>query len=304
MKSHPSVIEHPVTTSTSVRTNKARSDTVKPEDTGDTGDGSSHHSTQSSSNGHEERVTQGIVDTAGLLEQQYGAYQQARQNLEDGVEQVNQAVADVQQLLSQTSLGTSGTPSKGKRASTNAPRREVEEPKTPRKTPKPVATSHSGKHSPMVLRGVEPRPVSHRKDQYRPAYPGSTVDMAEFRQTPAEKVPGQDVSAVAGNDDKKRLIKKFPDIKLAKRCYDDCAHWEVFQVMAEPWVSTELFIVVVGVKPGVYAGRGRVFKEGLRWRGGQVIRVLGSLDEAEKYYQWMVDERHIEKLDSFVPDNF
>ena len=50
-------------------------------------------------------------------------------------------------------------------------------------------------------------------------------------------------------------MKKFPDISVAKKCYDDCVRWGIFDIMALPWQRNELFIVVKGANPGVYSGR-------------------------------------------------
>ncbi|KAK7015550.1 hypothetical protein VNI00_019084 [Paramarasmius palmivorus] len=284
------------------------------------------------------RVTQGIVDAASELERRFAIFKRAQLDVHNGVDEVNQAVAEVAEQLSQTTLGASlparspkKEPSTTGQPQRNQRNRKVGQPtSTTSTTGTSTATTSTATTSTattsttprQAIRGSEPPTTSASNYSFQPAYPATTVDLGQYRSSPSSAKKSvyvvyigqggshgvykdyQTAMTVARQDDKNRLIKKFPDAKLAKKCYDDCVRWGVLDLLAEPWAANELFIVVKGANPGVYSGRGRLLKVGLRWRGGYVVRVLGTEPEAKLFYETYVAGGETEPLASFVPDGF
>ncbi|KAK7053235.1 hypothetical protein VNI00_003860 [Paramarasmius palmivorus] len=182
-------------------------------------------------------------------------------------------------------------------------------PSTPTKTP---------------LRGSQPPPETPI-NEYQPfttGTPGTTVRLADFRpRGSSPTVPKRcyvvyvgvggangvyetldEAYAVSGGKaNKQALIKRFNDAALGLQCYDDCVRYDLFKLLAVPWEAGEHFVVLAGVAPGVYNGRGQLMKLGLRWRGGEVIRVLGTEAEAQAYFEHHEHAGHTSVLPSFIP---
>ncbi|KAJ4489752.1 hypothetical protein C8J55DRAFT_410293, partial [Lentinula edodes] len=76
-----------------------------------------------------------------------------------------------------------------------------------------------------------------------------------------------------------RIFKKFNDYSTAKMYYEELVEYKVLDMLQPAPEKDEVFIVIRGVRPGVYVKR-CVACGGLAWRGGEVMVAVGSKSDA------------------------
>ncbi|KAJ8073133.1 hypothetical protein PM082_020001 [Marasmius tenuissimus] len=76
------------------------------------------------------------------------------------------------------------------------------------------------------------------------------------------------------------VLKGFMDPRLADELYDEFCHSEIGELFRLPPSTGELFIVLSGLKPGVYKNRALAIFYGTQYGGGSARRLLCGLPEA------------------------
>ncbi|KAK7020270.1 hypothetical protein VNI00_017762 [Paramarasmius palmivorus] len=279
-----------------------------------------------------QEVTQAMIDACEQVEKDYNAYQAAKRQVPLSRAQLSKVIEAFDKLWDKeqgSSLpSTSQVPHSRRSAQPESP--TTPSPSSPLRARTPVSTSPvqaraSAPSTPTKtpLRGSQPPPETPI-NQYQPfttGTPGTTVRLADFRPVLSSPTPKRcyvvyvgvdgangvyetldEAYAVSGGKaNKQALIKRFNDAALGIQCYDDCVSYDLLKLLAVPWEAGEYFVVLVGVVPGVYNGRGQLMKCGLRWRGGEVVRVLGTEAEAKAYFEHHDRAGQTSTLPSFIP---
>ncbi|KAJ3715183.1 hypothetical protein C8R42DRAFT_726115 [Lentinula raphanica] len=76
------------------------------------------------------------------------------------------------------------------------------------------------------------------------------------------------------------VVGSFNDVERAQTFYQEFVDTGIADLLQNESVTNENFIVCQGVKPGVYSNRKSLVIEGLQYRGGVVVRYIGSFGDA------------------------
>ncbi|KAK7021050.1 hypothetical protein VNI00_017539 [Paramarasmius palmivorus] len=81
------------------------------------------------------------------------------------------------------------------------------------------------------------------------------------------------------------IYRSFVDGLLGKNCYVECLEFGIFSLLKMDIGPNVFFIVVQGVRPGIYTRTKQLVSDGLVWRGGVVVRLLGTAADAHRVFQ-------------------
>ncbi|KAJ3871091.1 hypothetical protein F5051DRAFT_312527, partial [Lentinula edodes] len=76
------------------------------------------------------------------------------------------------------------------------------------------------------------------------------------------------------------IFKKFNDYPTAKMYYEELVDSKILDLLQPAPEKDEVFIVIQGVRPGVYVKRISLCVEGLAWQGGEVMATVGCKSNA------------------------
>ncbi|KAJ4489745.1 hypothetical protein C8J55DRAFT_389430, partial [Lentinula edodes] len=77
-----------------------------------------------------------------------------------------------------------------------------------------------------------------------------------------------------------RIFKKFNDYPTAKMYYEELVDSKILDMLQPAPEKDEVFIVIQGVRPGVYIKRCVACSIGLAWQGGEVMATVGCKSNA------------------------
>ncbi|KAE9390552.1 hypothetical protein BT96DRAFT_782189, partial [Gymnopus androsaceus JB14] len=76
------------------------------------------------------------------------------------------------------------------------------------------------------------------------------------------------------------LHKSFPNLEQAELHYQEAKNTGVINMLKHDVQADDVYVVLQGVKPGVYICRGLMMSDGLGWWGGVVMALNGTASQA------------------------
>ncbi|KAE9395676.1 hypothetical protein BT96DRAFT_791434, partial [Gymnopus androsaceus JB14] len=76
------------------------------------------------------------------------------------------------------------------------------------------------------------------------------------------------------------VFKSFSTLEEATNRYNEAKHTGIINLLADEPQPGDIYIVIEGVKPGVYMQRGTMMASGLDWRGGLAMVTTGTASQA------------------------
>ncbi|KAJ3871439.1 hypothetical protein F5051DRAFT_446188 [Lentinula edodes] len=96
------------------------------------------------------------------------------------------------------------------------------------------------------------------------------------------------------------IFKKFNDYPTAKMYYEEHVESKVLNMLQPAPEKDEVFIVIRGVRPGIYVKRITLLVGGLAWWGGEVMVAVGSKSDVLKVFaQW---DSGVDKKTEMLPE--
>ncbi|KAK7053062.1 hypothetical protein VNI00_004383 [Paramarasmius palmivorus] len=147
------------------------------------------------------------------------------------------------------------------------------------RTRSPLYTAPSGSRSAfvrfLVYFGFDSKTKEHMHGLFRRWDDGP-------RRVPDSQGASKHLNAPPGEH---AIWRGFHSGRMADHCYDEYKSSGVFHVLCEPLDDEVQYIVVRGARPGIYTSRLDVIRRGLGFRGGSVLRFVGSPEDAFRAFQ-------------------
>ncbi|KAE9403704.1 hypothetical protein BT96DRAFT_814734, partial [Gymnopus androsaceus JB14] len=89
------------------------------------------------------------------------------------------------------------------------------------------------------------------------------------------------------------VFKGFGTLAAAQNHHAEAIATGVIALLKRDPEAGDIYIIIKGVKPGVYKCHGLLMKDGLGWRGGEAMYSSGTASQAKAVFRQWEQDGHV-----------